>query len=158
VIPVAEFRARDSGRGLRTAHPAVIAVVLAGGLLLIGIIAIPIMVVGGTNMMFAAGGRCPGGQSGTTTTTTTQVSPRGKASIPANYLAIYQQTGQRYGVPWPILAGIGEVESDHGRSSLPGVHSGVQRVRRGGPDADRDRRGRGQHLGRRAGPPRRASR
>jgi len=86
-----------------------------------GMISIPLMVVGGTSMMFAAGGgnKCPTGQTGTTTTS--QVSPRGKASVPANYLTIYQQTGQKYGVPWPILAGIGEVESDHGRSSLRGV-------------------------------------
>ena len=111
MILLAGYRTGGPRRGLRTARPAVIAVVLGGGLLLVGLIAIPLMVVGGTNMMFAAGGNnCPGGQSGTTaSTTTSQVSPRGKASIPANYLTIYQQTGQKYGVPWPILAGIGEV-------------------------------------------------
>jgi membrane-bound lytic murein transglycosylase B len=33
--------------------------------------------------------------------------------------------GARYGIdPW-ILAGIGAVETDHGRSSAPGVRSGV---------------------------------
>jgi cell wall-associated NlpC family hydrolase len=133
MIPVAEFRARGPRRGLRTAHPAVIAAVLGGGLLLIGVIAIPMMVVGGTSMMFAAGGKCPGGPGGTTTTTTSQVSPQGRASIPADYLAVYQQTGRRYGVPWPILAGIGEVESDHGRSTLPGVHSGSNGFGAAGP-------------------------
>ncbi|HEY2490355.1 MAG TPA: bifunctional lytic transglycosylase/C40 family peptidase [Streptosporangiaceae bacterium] len=98
-----------------------------------GMISIPLMVVGGTSMMFAAGGgnKCPTGQTGTATTS--QVSPRGKASIPANYLTIYQQTGQKYGVPWPILAGIGEVESDHGRSNLPGVHSASNAFGAAGP-------------------------
>jgi peptidoglycan DL-endopeptidase CwlO len=133
VIPLAGYRTRGPRRGLRTAHPAVIAIVLGAGLLLVGLIAIPLMVVGGTNMMFAAGGsnNCPSGQGGTTTAT--QVSPRGQASIPANYLTIYQQTGQKYGVPWPILAGIGEVETDHGRSTLPGVHSGSNAFGAAGP-------------------------
>jgi peptidoglycan DL-endopeptidase CwlO len=27
-------------------------------------------------------------------------------------------------VPWPVLAAIGKVESDHGRTRLPGVRSG----------------------------------
>jgi peptidoglycan DL-endopeptidase CwlO len=135
VIPLGGYRTRGPKRGLRTAHPAVIAAVLGAGLLLTGMIAVPMMVVGGTSMMFAAGGNCPSGQSGTTTTSTTtsEVSPRGKASVPANYLAIYQQTGQEYGVPWPILAGIGEVESDHGRSNLPGVHSGSNAFGAAGP-------------------------
>ncbi len=47
--------------------------------------------------------------------------------IPAELLPVYQQAGERYGVPWSILAAIGKVESDHGRSTLPGVHEGVNR-------------------------------
>ena len=135
MIPLGGYRTRGPRRGLRTAHPAVIAAVLGAVLLLMGMIAVPMMVVGGTSMMFAAGGNnCPNGQGGTTTSTTTsEVSPRGKASIPANYLTVYQQTGQKYGVPWPILAGIGEVETDHGRSSLPGVHSGSNAFGAAGP-------------------------
>jgi hypothetical protein len=30
-------------------------------------------------------------------------------------------------VPWQVLAGIGSIETDHGRSKAPGVHSGVNR-------------------------------
>lgn len=45
--------------------------------------------------------------------------------IPANYLALYRQAGAAYSVPWPVLAAIGAIESDHGRSRLPGVQSGV---------------------------------
>ena len=43
---------------------------------------------------------------------------------PAGYLRLYRQAGARYRVPWPVLAAIGKVESDHGRLRLPGVRSG----------------------------------
>ena len=46
------------------------------------------------------------------------------ADIPAGYLRLYRQAGARYRIPWPVLAAIGKVESDHGRVRLPGVHSG----------------------------------
>jgi membrane-bound lytic murein transglycosylase B len=46
------------------------------------------------------------------------------ADIPASYLRRYRQAGARYRLPWPVLAAIGKVESDHGRSRLPGVRSG----------------------------------
>jgi membrane-bound lytic murein transglycosylase B len=46
------------------------------------------------------------------------------ADIPTGYLRLYRQAGARYRIPWPVLAAIGKVESDHGRSSLPGVRSG----------------------------------
>jgi membrane-bound lytic murein transglycosylase B len=46
------------------------------------------------------------------------------ADIPSGYLRLYRRAGVRYRVPWPVLAAIGKVESDHGRSRLPGVGSG----------------------------------
>jgi membrane-bound lytic murein transglycosylase B len=46
------------------------------------------------------------------------------ADIPAGYLRLYRTAGARYRLPWPVLAAIGKVESDHGRSPLPGVRSG----------------------------------
>jgi membrane-bound lytic murein transglycosylase B len=46
------------------------------------------------------------------------------ADIPAGYLRLYRQAGARYRLPWPVLAAVGKVESDHGRSRLPGVGSG----------------------------------
>src|SRR3954467_1975830 len=48
-----------------------------------------------------------------------------KRTIPAEYDELYQRAGAAYAVPWPVLAGIGAIESDHGRSTAPGVHSGV---------------------------------
>jgi peptidoglycan DL-endopeptidase CwlO len=46
------------------------------------------------------------------------------ADIPGEYLRLYRQAGARYRVPWSVLAAIGKVESDHGRSRLLGVRSG----------------------------------
>jgi hypothetical protein len=51
--------------------------------------------------------------------------PASGVDIPADYLAAYKAAGSMCaGLSWQILAGIGKVESDHGRSPLPGVHSG----------------------------------
>jgi membrane-bound lytic murein transglycosylase B len=46
------------------------------------------------------------------------------ADIPVGYLRLYRTAGAHYRIPWPVLAAIGKVESDHGRSQLPGVRSG----------------------------------
>ena len=46
------------------------------------------------------------------------------ADIPPGYLRLYRSAGARYRIPWPVLAAIGKVESDHGRVRLPGVRSG----------------------------------
>jgi cell wall-associated NlpC family hydrolase len=45
--------------------------------------------------------------------------------IPPRYLADYEAAGAAYHLDWTILAGIGKVESDHGRLRAPGVTSGV---------------------------------
>jgi membrane-bound lytic murein transglycosylase B len=44
--------------------------------------------------------------------------------VPRTYLRWYCQAGARYRLPWAVLAAIGKVESDHGRTRLPGVRSG----------------------------------
>jgi hypothetical protein len=50
------------------------------------------------------------------------------ADIPADYLARYvTAAGTCPGLTWQVLAAIGKIESDHGRSSAPGVKSGVNR-------------------------------
>jgi soluble lytic murein transglycosylase-like protein len=48
----------------------------------------------------------------------------GTADIPSRYLTIYKAAGTKYGVDWRVLAAIGKNESDHGRSTAPGVASG----------------------------------
>jgi cell wall-associated NlpC family hydrolase len=111
----------------------VLVAVIAAFVLLLGLLAaIPMMVVGGSSELFAAGS-CPNGQSTTGQTTTTAASSTAKNSIPADYLSWFQHVGQQYRVPWPILAGIGKVESNDGQSSLPGVHSGTNFAGAAGP-------------------------
>jgi len=56
------------------------------------------------------------------------------ADIPPDYLSLYAAAAQTCpGLPWGVLAGIGKVESDHGRSDLPGVHSGANPAGAEGP-------------------------
>ncbi|WP_232385296.1 NlpC/P60 family protein [Actinomadura violacea] len=55
------------------------------------------------------------------------------AGIPATYLALYRKAAADYGIPWEILAAVGSVESDHGRSTAPGIHSGENHAGAGGP-------------------------
>jgi membrane-bound lytic murein transglycosylase B len=43
-------------------------------------------------------------------------SPLAISDIPAAYLVLYQEAGAKFSVPWPLLAAIGRVESDHGRN------------------------------------------
>ncbi|MGP4027185.1 C40 family peptidase [Actinomadura sp. 3N407] len=63
-----------------------------------------------------------------------QPSPGGDAqAIPATYLQLYQKAGEEYGLPWTLLAGVGKVESGHGTSNEPGVHSGENYAGAGGP-------------------------
>lgn len=54
--------------------------------------------------------------------------------IPPGYLALYQKAATTCpGLDWSILAAIGKVESDHGRSTLPGVHHGHNSAGAKGP-------------------------
>jgi cell wall-associated NlpC family hydrolase len=94
--------------------------------------------IGGGSILFATGQGCAGGGTGGAPGAVTAAvqpvpSAAGRATIPADYLQLFQQAGRTYGVPWVILAGIGEVESDDGRSSLPGVHSGANAFGAAGP-------------------------
>ncbi|HKB30836.1 MAG TPA: NlpC/P60 family protein [Streptosporangiaceae bacterium] len=60
-------------------------------------------------------------------------STQAKDSIPANYLTAYQKAARQYGIQWQVLAGIGEVESDHGRANMPGVGHGQNGFGAAGP-------------------------
>ena len=54
--------------------------------------------------------------------------------IPPTALRAYQDAAQSCpGLSWTVLAGVGKVESDHGRSALPGVHSGQNSAGAMGP-------------------------
>ena len=93
----------------RLPRAALIALGLAGALMFLFIMAM-VGVIFGLRPLFS-GGYGP--------------SNLARAEIPARYVKLYVQAGRRYGIdPW-ILAGIGWVETQHGRSTAPGVHSGV---------------------------------
>ena len=37
------------------------------------------------------------------------------AGIPPSYLVLYEQAGERFGLQWQVLAGVGQIETHHGR-------------------------------------------
>ena len=117
-----------SVREQRAPRILVLGIIGLFGVVGLGLLAVPILI--GTNAFFATGAGCSGQQTGTAGQPTASAKAK---SIPANYLFWYKKVGQQYGVPWPILAGIGTVESDNGQSALPGVHSGQNGFGAAGP-------------------------
>ena len=56
------------------------------------------------------------------------------ADIPSDLLPVYQEAAQATcDMPWAVLAAVGKVETDHGRSRLPGVQSGANFAGARGP-------------------------
>src|ERR1039457_5884321 len=110
-----------------------IGLALAGAVVLVvlGLITAPMLIVGGSSLFSESASGCAAAQAGGAGQPAVSTAAHG--SIPASYLALFQATGKKYGVPWVILAGIGEVESDDGRSNLPGVHSGSNAFGAAGP-------------------------
>jgi cell wall-associated NlpC family hydrolase len=104
--------------------------VAGAGVLLVALLVMPIL-FGAGQFLFG------GGASGGCTDTSGAKAQPGEApdarSIPAAYLGLYKAAGSRYGMPWNVLAGIGKVETDHGQSNAPGVHSGENFAGAGGP-------------------------
>jgi hypothetical protein len=100
--------------------------------------------------------------------TTTRPAPGGASSapppsraarseIPADYLTLYRASARMCpGLPWGVLAGIGKIETNHGRSRAPGVISGVNAFGccagpmqfniRNGPPSTWDHYGRGGNV------------
>jgi hypothetical protein len=63
-----------------------------------------------------------------------RASAAARADIPPRYLRLYQRAARGCpGLPWGVLAAVGKVESDHGRSRLPGVRSGWNAAGAAGP-------------------------
>jgi len=56
------------------------------------------------------------------TTGSSQPSAAAIADIPAIYLALYEREALRFGVDWAVLAAIGKIECDHGRSQAAGCN------------------------------------
>ena len=113
------------GRGV------VIAVVAAAGIMLAAMLVAPMLMFADGSFSFEQGSACSAAHGGGSTQPV--ASSGAKNSIPARYLHWFKVVGSRTGVPWVILAGIGKVESDDGRSTLPGVHSGSNAFGAAGP-------------------------
>jgi peptidoglycan DL-endopeptidase CwlO len=113
----------------RAIGPVIIGI---GLIVLLCILVVPMLVVGGSSLLFAggSGNNCV---SGTGQVSQPGVSTDAANSIPAGYLHWFQTVGIQYNVPWTILAGIGKVESNDGRTPLPGVKSGWNPFGAAGP-------------------------
>jgi cell wall-associated NlpC family hydrolase len=58
---------------------------------------------------------------------TSSPSQTATADIPADYLTLYQQAATECpSLDWSVLAAIGKIESDHGRSTLTGIAEGTE--------------------------------
>ncbi|MBA2523570.1 MAG: lytic murein transglycosylase [Solirubrobacterales bacterium] len=104
------------GAGTGGGAPAIgiAAAAIAGGCLLLVIIAAASIFGGGAvDPASACGGSSAGtSDAGAPSSDTTD-------GIPKNYLEIYKQTGEDYGIPWQLLAAIGYIESGHGSNVGP---------------------------------------
>ncbi|HTR91255.1 MAG TPA: C40 family peptidase [Trebonia sp.] len=113
----------------RALGPAVVGLLVMG---LVAFLVVPMLVVGGSALLFAGG-------SGVNCNATVadaqqpQVSKEAANSIPSDYLKWFQRVGLQYNVSWTVLAGIGKVESDDGRTTLPGVKTGSNAFGAAGP-------------------------
>ena len=80
------------------------------------------------------GGAGAGGMLSAFGSSGTQPSVSALTDIPSDYLALYMDAATTCpGLDWSVLAAIGKTESDHGRSTLPGVHSGANYAGARGP-------------------------
>ena len=97
---------------------------IALGIFIVGVIAAAVVIlpmsVMNPGIMQIAGVICTPEQ------TVDQAESSGYAedSIPENYLEIYKEVGEDKGIPWNLLAGVGQVESKHGRWDGPGITEG----------------------------------
>lgn len=109
---------------------------VAGALGVAGMLFVALMVVptlfGASQFMFG-GGAGSGGCVDVSQAGAQPAAATDARAIPANYLDLYKKAGDRYGIPWNVLAGIGKVETSHGTSKLPGVSKGENYAGAGGP-------------------------
>ena len=92
-----------------SATPTVLVVLAVLALLLV-----PFFLVAGSVGQSTAASSCTSGG-----TQQARPSATAQTSIPASYLALFEQTGLKYGIPWPVLAAIGDVESSFGANDGP---------------------------------------
>jgi surface antigen len=82
------------------------------------LVLVPIITIfGGVAAITASQAQAQGGQF--------SASDIAKQDIPAQYLQLYQQAGATFNIDWTVLAGIGKIECDHGRSPSAGCPPGT---------------------------------
>src|ERR1700722_6633880 len=132
----------------RMIGPVVIGLAL---FLLLGMITIPMLVIGGAELLFSSGASSNCGSANSAEQPT--ASAETANSVPSAALTWFQEVGLQYNVPWTILAGIGEVESNDGRTTLPGVSSGSNAFGAAGPLQIGSRSAASDHRGGHPPPP-----
>ncbi|MEU6742390.1 bifunctional lytic transglycosylase/C40 family peptidase [Streptosporangium sandarakinum] len=113
--------------GRRTRIPLVLGV---AGICLLSLIMAPMMMVS-TFPSIVGGGELPDCEAAVKNVSAE--SRTATADIPPDYLKLYRKYGKQVGVQWNVLAGVGKRETDHGRSTLPGVRSGTNYAGAAGP-------------------------
>ena len=126
----------------RSRSHLLIVVLALSGLLLLTLVLAPMLL---TTFTLPFGGLGFGADCAEAAADREDVSRSARDDIPEDYLRLYKEHGARVGVQWNVLAAIGKRETDHGRSTLPGVRSGTNYAGRRRPDAVPH-----QHLGRQA--------
>jgi cell wall-associated NlpC family hydrolase len=113
----------------RALGPAIVGLAVMA---LVAFLVVPMLVVGGSALLFAGGS---GVNCNATVANAQQpgVSTEAANSIPTDYLKWFQRVGLQYNVSWTVLAGIGKVESDDGRTNLPGVTTSSNAFGAAGP-------------------------
>ena len=112
----------------RALGPAIVGLAVMA---LVAFLVVPMLVVGGSSLLFAGGS---GVNCNATVANAQQPGVSAEAaSIPSDYLKWFQRVGLQYNVSWTVLAGIGKVESDDGRTTLKGVTSGSNDFGAAGP-------------------------
>ena len=112
-------------RGVNSSSTVLVAV--AGVFILFfAVLLVPLMVVSGV------GGAAPMGSLENCEAEQPKANKNAK-KIPPAYLALYKKAGAEYGISWTVLAGVGQVETSHGQSKLPGATSGENYAGAGGP-------------------------
>ncbi|TDQ54784.1 C40 family peptidase [Actinorugispora endophytica] len=94
------------------------------GVLVAGVVGLAVLVIPLAAVNQSVGSLVANGLSCTSDAEQVEASGYAEDSIPENYLEIYQEVGEEKGIPWNVLAGVGQVESHHGRWEGPGITEG----------------------------------
>ncbi|WP_327106654.1 C40 family peptidase [Nonomuraea glycinis] len=116
---------------MNVSRPRVLLAVVVAGMLLLALVIMSPMMMTSIPSFIGNGGTQP--DCADDGTRVQEASDSAAADIPADYLELYREHGEKIGVQWSILAAVGKRETNHGRSDLPGVKSGTNSAGAAGP-------------------------